>query len=76
MTEIVSNCILVEPIKSQTDAEMQRAYLQLINCLKHQGAKIKSHVLENEVSAATKYLIETLCKCHSLLAAITATLYK
>ncbi len=62
MLEIDSNAILVEPMKSRKDEEMQRAYLALIGRLKRAGVQIKKHVLDNECSQAMKDLIEQTCK--------------
>ena len=62
MVEIDSNAILVEAMKSKSDAEMQRAYLVLVNRLKRAGVVIKKHVLDNECSKAMKLLIEETCK--------------
>mmetsp|Transcript_9146 Transcript_9146/g.14106 ORF Transcript_9146/g.14106 Transcript_9146/m.14106 type:complete len:92 (+) Transcript_9146:165-440(+) len=63
MLEIDSNAILVEPMKSKTDAEMQRAYLTLIGRLKRAGVHIKKHVLDNECSQKMNDFIEQTCKC-------------
>lgn len=63
MLEIDSSAILVEPMKSKKDAEMQRAYLVLvwigIGRLRRAGVHIKKHkhVLDNEM----KNLIEQAC---------------
>ena len=62
MIHIDSNHIFVEPLKSRTSAEMQRAYLVLINRVKKTGMEIKKHVLDNEVSNDMKALIEETCK--------------
>ena len=62
MIHIDSNHIFVEPLKSRTSAEMQRAYLVLINRVKKTGMEIKKHVLDNEVSNDMKELIEETCK--------------
>ena len=62
MLEIDSNAILVEPMKSRKDEEMQRAYLALIGRLKRAGVHIKKHVLDNECSQAMKDLIEQTCR--------------
>ena len=48
--KIERNCLLVETMKSKTDAAMQRMYLQLINYPKGQ-VMIKKHVLDNKISA-------------------------
>ena len=47
MVEIDSNAVLVDHMKNRTDAEMQRAYLQLLNRIKGAGFAPKHHVLEN-----------------------------
>ena len=62
MLEIDSNVIIVEPMTSRRDAEMQRAYLVLIGRLKRAGVQIKKHVLDNECSQSMKELIEKTCK--------------
>jgi hypothetical protein len=59
MVEIDSSCILVEPLKNRTDAELTRAYESLMARLHQAGVKPKKHVLDNEVSAAMKQLITT-----------------
>ena len=61
LVEIDSNCILVEPMKSKKDDEMQRAYLALLGRLKRAGVKIEKHVLDNEVSNSMKDLIRDTC---------------
>ena len=50
MVEIDSSAILVEPMKSQKDAEMIRAYNALLLWLKQAGISPKKHVMDNEVS--------------------------
>merc|ERR1719148_127834 len=57
MVEVDSNVILVEPMKSKHDDEMQRAYKHLILRLKRAGVKPKKHVMDNEVSESMKNLI-------------------
>ncbi|EJK55033.1 hypothetical protein THAOC_25280 [Thalassiosira oceanica] len=62
MVEIDSNAVLVEPMSSRTEKEMQRAYLALLARLKAAGVAPKKHVLDNECSAAMKTLIRETCK--------------
>ena len=57
MVEIDSNAILVEPMTSRKDKEMQRAYKKLMARLKRAGIVPKKHVLDNEVSDSMKELI-------------------
>ena len=73
LVEIDSNAILVEPMTSKKDAEMQRAYLKLLQCLKRQRVQVKKHILDNECSENMKELIRETCKlelvppgCHRL----------
>ena len=62
LVEIDSNAILVEPMNSKNDAEMQRAYLHLLQRLKRQGVQVKKHILDNECSESMKELIRETCK--------------
>ena len=62
MVEIDSNAVLVEPMSSRTDKQMQRAYLALLERIKEAGVVPKKHVLDNECSAAMKKLIRETCK--------------
>ena len=62
LIHIDSNHIYVEPLKSKSSAEMQRAYLSLIKRVKKSGMEIKKHVLDNEISDEMKELIEDTCK--------------
>ena len=62
MVEIDSNAILVEPMKSRRDCEMQRAYLTLLNRLKAAGVVPKKHVLDNKCSHDMKELICETCQ--------------
>ena len=57
MTEIDSNAILVEPLKSRKDAELTRAYHVLVIRLKNAGIVPQKHVFDNEVSSAMKNVI-------------------
>ena len=57
MVEIDSNAILVEPIKNRTDAEFTRAYQAMMLRLKQAGIIPQKHILDNEVSNATKTVI-------------------
>ena len=57
MVDIDSNAILVEPMKSRKDDEMQRAYRRLMTRLKRAGVKPKKHVMDNEVSESMKNMI-------------------
>ena len=58
MVEIDSNAILVEPMTSRKDKEMQRAYKKLMARLKRAGIVPKKHVLDNKVSDSMKELIQ------------------
>ena len=62
MVKVDSNAILVEPMKSRKDNEMQRAYLALIKRVKAAGVVPKKHVLDNECSNSMKELIRETCK--------------
>ena len=57
MVEINSNAILVEPLKSQKDPELTRAYRAMMLRLKRAGIVPKKHVLDNEVSQSVKVMI-------------------
>eukprot|EP00984_Skeletonema_dohrnii_P011431 scaffold4568_cov78-Skeletonema_dohrnii-CCMP3373.AAC.1 len=57
MVHIDSNAILLEPMKSKKDAEMQRAYNALLLRLKRAGIVPKKHIMDNEVSDAMKNMI-------------------
>jgi hypothetical protein len=57
MVEINSSAILVEPIKTRSDAELSRAYSSLITRLHRSGVFPHKHVLDNEISNAMKTLI-------------------
>ncbi len=54
MVEIVSNTILVEPMKSCKDAEMIQAYDALFQQLKRVGIVPKKHIFDNKVSKNMK----------------------
>ena len=58
MVEIDSNAILVEPINSQNDHELALAYKVLMTRLQQAGIIPKKHILDNEVSEATKMIIK------------------
>eukprot|EP00804_Cyclotella_cryptica_P028786 CCRYP_018721-RA/>CCRYP_018721-RA protein AED:0.43 eAED:0.43 QI:0/0/0/1/0/0/2/0/620 len=62
MVEIDSSAILVEPIKNRTDAELTRAYSALMLKLRRAGIVPGKHVLDNEISAAMKDLIQDTYK--------------
>ena len=62
MVEIDSSAILVEPIKNRTDAELTRAYSALMLRLRRAGIVPRKHVLDNEISAAMKDLIQDTYK--------------
>ncbi len=62
MVEIISNAILVEPMKSCKDEEMIRAYNALLLQLKRAGIVSKKHVLDNKVSDNVKIHIRDMCK--------------
>ena len=57
MVEIDGNAILVEPIKSRTDAELTRAYHAMMLRLKQADIIPQKHILDNEVSNAMKTII-------------------
>ena len=48
MVAIDNNAILVSPMKNRKDAEIQRAYLELLHRSKEAGIAVKKHVLNNE----------------------------
>ena len=54
MVKIDSNAILVEPMKSCTDAEMIRTYDVLLHRLKQVGIVPRKQVLDNKVSENIK----------------------
>ena len=58
MVEIDSNAILVEPMTTRKDREMQRAYKALLKRLKRAGITPRKHILDNEVSTAMKDMIK------------------
>ena len=58
MVEVGSNAILVKPIKSPNDTELTWAYHTLMLHLKRVSIVPKKHVLDNEVSKATKIVIQ------------------
>jgi hypothetical protein len=62
LVEIDRNAILVEPMKSRKDAEMIRAYNELLLQLKRAGIIPKKHVLDNKVSENMKNHIRDTCK--------------
>eukprot|EP00804_Cyclotella_cryptica_P021956 CCRYP_000903-RA/>CCRYP_000903-RA protein AED:0.16 eAED:0.16 QI:0/0/0/1/1/1/4/0/960 len=62
MVEIDSSAILVEPIKNRTGAELTRAYSALMLRLRRAGIVPRKHVLDNEISAAMKDLIQDTYK--------------
>ena len=52
-----SNAILVEPMKSRSDADIEKAYNKLYDYLTDCGLKRKFKVMDNEASAAIKKLL-------------------
>lgn len=54
LVEIVSNAILVEPMKSWHNTEMIRTYDALVKHLKNANIHPQKHVLDNEISANIK----------------------
>merc|ERR1712197_187064 len=59
MVEIDSSGMLVEPMKSQKDEEMMRAYKVLVKRPKRAKIIPRKHVLDNEVSENMKELIRS-----------------
>ena len=57
MVEIDSNVILVKPLKSRKDAELSQAYYVLVIRLNRAWIVPRKHILDNEVSEATKEVI-------------------
>ena len=57
LTKIVSNAILIEPMKNRTAGEMIRAYQVLIDQLNSAGIFPKLHILDNKCSAEMKATI-------------------
>ena len=57
MVEIDNNFILVKPMTSCKDKEMQRAYRKLMGKLKDSGVVPKKNVPDNEISTSMKDLI-------------------
>ena len=62
MVEINSNAIIVEPMKTKSNKEMQRAYLALLTKLKQAKIVPLKHILDNEYSKSMKDLIRETCK--------------
>ena len=62
MVEIDSSAILAEPMKSQKDAKMKRAYNTLLLRLKQAGISPKKHVMDNKVSENMKSHIRDNCR--------------
>ena len=62
MVEVDSNAILVEPMSSRKDAEMQRAYLALLQRIKEAGVVPQKHILDNKCSNSMKKLIRETCQ--------------
>jgi hypothetical protein len=58
MVEINSSAILVKPLKNCTDAELTRAYTNLMLCLHRASIQPCKHILDNEISQAMKDLIQ------------------
>ena len=52
-----SNAILVEPMKSRSDTDMEKAYTKLYDYLTGRGLKPKLNVMDNEASTAIKKLL-------------------
>jgi hypothetical protein len=52
-----SNAILVEPMKSSLDADMEKAYNKLYDYLTDRGLKLKFNVIDNEASTPIKKLL-------------------
>ncbi|KAL7483533.1 hypothetical protein ACHAW6_009172 [Cyclotella cf. meneghiniana] len=57
MVDIDSSGILIEPLKSRKDTNINKAYTNLMQYLKT-GIQPRKHVLDNEVSQAMKDLIK------------------
>ncbi|EJK55988.1 hypothetical protein THAOC_24204, partial [Thalassiosira oceanica] len=55
--------ILVEPMTSRKDKEMQRAYRTLMLRLKRAGVVPKKHVIDNEISENMKAMIKDEFAC-------------
>ena len=49
-----SNAILVDPMNSRSDADMEKAYNKLYDYLTDRGLKLKFNVMDNEASTAIK----------------------
>ena len=62
MVEVDSNTILVEPVTSQKDAEMIRAYDALLTRLGRARIIPTKHILDNKVSENMKTYIKDRCK--------------
>ena len=52
-----SNAILVEPMKSRSDADMEKSYNKLYYYLTDRGWTPKFNVMDNEASTAIKKLL-------------------
>ena len=59
MLDIDRSGIRVEPMKSQKDAELTRAYQVMMQRLKRANIEPKKHVLDKEVSEVMKYIIRS-----------------
>ena len=62
MVEIDSSAILVEPMKSQKDVKMIRAYNAPLLQLKQAGISPQKHVMDNKVSKTMKSHIRDNCR--------------
>ncbi len=62
IVKINSSAILVEPIKSQKDAEMIQAYNTLLLRLQQADIVPKKHVMDNKVSENMKNHIKDNCR--------------
>jgi len=58
LVEIVSNAILVEPMKSRKDAEMIRAYDVLVKRLQQANIHPRKHIIDNKISENMKQHIK------------------
>ncbi|KAL7478478.1 hypothetical protein ACHAW6_004250 [Cyclotella cf. meneghiniana] len=54
LVDIDSNAILVEPMKSQKDEELIRAFDVLVGQLQREGIQRKKHFLDSEISTNMK----------------------
>ena len=62
MVAVESNSILVTPIKSRNNDELEQVYLLILKRIKQTGVEVRKNVLDSKCSASMKELTKNICE--------------